>query len=62
MTSVFSWKNSVYLCPDSFCTPRSNLTVLRYLLTSYFCIPVPYDEMDFFFFFDGSSRRSCRSL
>ena len=21
----------------------------RYLLTSYFCIPVPYDEKDFFF-------------
>ena len=58
MTSVFSWQNSVNLCPDSFCTPRSNC------LTSYFCIPVPYDEMDifFFFFFGGSSRRSCRSL
>ena len=23
----------------------------RYLLTSYFCIPVPYDEKDIFFFF-----------
>ena len=23
----------------------------RYLLTSYFCIPVPYDERTFFFFF-----------
>ena len=25
MTSVFSWQNSVSLCPDSFCTPRPNL-------------------------------------
>ena len=33
----------------------------RYLLTSYFCIPVPYDEKDFFFFFGISSRRSCKS-
>ena len=31
----------------------------RYLLTSYFCIPVPYDEKDVFFVV--SSRRSCRS-
>ena len=23
----------------------------RYLLSSYFCIPVPYDEKDVFFFF-----------
>ena len=27
MTSVFSWQNSVRLCPASFCTPRSNLPV-----------------------------------
>ena len=35
----------------------------RYLLTSYFWIPVPYDEKGFFFFFSPcvSSRRSCRS-
>jgi len=32
----------------------------RYLLTSYFCIPITYDEKDifFFFFFGVSSRRS----
>ena len=24
---LFSWQNSVSLCPDSFCTPRPNLTV-----------------------------------
>ena len=34
----------------------------RYLLTSYFCIPVHYDEKDIFSFFGVSSRRSCRSL
>ena len=27
MTNVFSLKNSVSLCPDSFCTPRPNLPV-----------------------------------
>ena len=27
MTSVFSWQNSVSLCPASFCTPRPNLPV-----------------------------------
>ena len=32
----------------------------RYLLTSYFCIPVPYDEKDIFFVC-VSSRRSYRS-
>ena len=27
MTSAFSWKNSISLCPASFCTPRQNLPV-----------------------------------
>ena len=27
MTSVFSWQDSVRLCPASFCTPRSNFPV-----------------------------------
>ena len=27
MTSVFSWKNFVSLCPASFCIPRTNLPV-----------------------------------
>ena len=31
----------------------------RYLLTSYFYIPIPYDEKDIFFVV--SPRRSCRS-
>ena len=30
-----------------------------YLLTSYFCIPIPYDEKDIIF--GVSSRRFCRS-
>jgi len=27
MTSLFSWQNSISLCPASFCTPRPNLPV-----------------------------------
>ena len=27
MTSVFSWKNSISLCPASFCPPKPNLPV-----------------------------------
>ena len=43
-------KNSVSLCPASFCTPRPNLPVTPGIfLTSYFCIPVLYDEKDIFF-------------
>ena len=41
MISVFSWQNSVSLCPALFCTPQPNLPIIRYLFTSYFCIPVP---------------------
>ena len=42
----FSLRKTVSLCPDSFCTPRPNLPAIpsRYLLTSYFCIQIPYDE------------------
>ena len=29
MTSVFSWQNSIRLCPASFCTPRPNLPVTQ---------------------------------
>ena len=29
MTNVFSWQNSVNLCPASFCTPRPNLPVIE---------------------------------
>ena len=27
MTSAFSWRNSISICPASFCTPRPNLPV-----------------------------------
>ena len=50
MTSVFSWQNSISLFPASFCTPRPNLSVIPgVFLTSYFCIPVPYNEKDSIF-------------
>ena len=39
MISVFSWQNSVSLCPPSFCTQRSNLPV------------TPGKSLFFFFFF-----------
>ena len=45
MTSVFSWHNSVSLCPASFYTPRQNLLVapgISCLPTS--ALPVSYDE------------------
>ena len=43
-------KTLVSLCHASFCTPRPNLTwYSRYLLTYNFCIPVPYDDKDYFF-------------
>ena len=48
MTSAFSWQNSVSLCPASFCSLRPNLPVTPGILTSFFCIPVPYDEKDIF--------------
>ena len=50
MTSVFSWQKFVSLFPVSFCTPKTKLACYpRYLLTSCFCIPIPYDEKDIFF-------------
>ena len=60
MTSVFSWQNSVSLCPASFCTPWPNL-------------PVTSGSLDFLLlhssplwwkghpFFGVSFRRPCRS-
>ena len=50
MTSVVSWQNSVSLCPALLCSPRPNLPdYYKYLLTSFFCIPVPYNEKDISF-------------
>ena len=59
MTSVFSQKDSVSLCPASFCTPKPNSPVTPDILNSYFCIPVSYDEKNIFF--SVNSKRSCRS-
>ena len=41
-------QNTISLCPASFCTPRTNLPVTQVALDFLFCIPVPYDEKDFF--------------
>ena len=62
MTSVFSWQNSVNSALLLF-VPRPNFLVTPGILTSYLCIPIPYDEKDFFFFFlfGVSFIRSCRS-
>ena len=47
----FLGKTIIRLCPASFRIPRPNLPVTpsRCFLTSYFCIPVPYNEKDIFF-------------
>ena len=51
------------LCPSLPCFVLYSKAKLacysRYLLTSYFCISVPYDEKESFL--GVSSRRSCRS-
>ena len=49
MTSSFFWQNSGKLCPAPFGIPRPNLPFTPGNLTSYFCIPVPYNEKDNFF-------------
>ena len=57
---LFSWQNSVSLCPTSFCTPRSNLPVTPgYLWTSYICIPIPVMKRTYIF---GVSSRSLVGL
>ena len=48
MTIVLSWKNSISLSPATFCIPTPNLLLLQVFPTSYFSIPVPYDEKDIF--------------
>ena len=48
ITNAF-WQNSVSLCPASFCTPGPNLPVTPGILTSYFCILVPYDDKSIVF-------------
>ena len=48
MTSVFSRQNSLSLCPASFLVQGQISLLLRCFLSSYFCIPVPYNEKDIF--------------
>ena len=61
MTSAFSWPNSISLCPASFLYSKAKFAIYsRYLLISYFFIPVHYNENDIIFVV--SSRRSCRFL
>ena len=58
MTSVFSWQNSISLCPASFCTPRPNLPVtpgVSWLPTFAFQFPI----MKRTSFLGVSSKRSC---
>jgi len=59
MTSVFSWQNSISLCPASFCTPRPNLPVtpgVSWLPTFAFQSLIMKRKS----FLVVSSRRSCR--
>ena len=42
MTSEVSWQNSISLCPASFHKAKF-ACYSRCFLTSYFCIPVPYN-------------------
>ena len=40
MTSVFSWQNSIGLCPASFCTPRPNTPGISSVPTFAFQSPI----------------------
>ena len=60
MTGVFSWQDSISLCPASFCTPRPILSATPGIscLTAFaFQFPI----MKRTSFLGVSSRRSCRS-
>ena len=60
LTAVFSWQNSVSLCPASFCTPRANLPDtpgISWFPVFAFESPV----MKRTSFFGVSSRKSWRS-
>ena len=49
MTSVFSWQNCQPLTYFVLYFKAKFACYSRYLLISYFCILVPYDEKDIFF-------------
>ena len=57
MIIVFSWQNSFSLCPTY--SKAKFACYSRYHLTSYFCIPVPYNEKDIFWGYQF--QKSCRS-
>ena len=47
MTSAFSWHNSISLCPAFILYSKAKFSCYsRCFLTSYFFIPVPYNEKD----------------
>ena len=48
ITSTFSWQSSVSLCLASFCTPRPNVPLSRYLLIFYFAFLSPMLKRTFF--------------
>ena len=54
MTSVFSWQNSQLLPCFILYSKAKFACYSRCFLTSYFCIPVPYNEKDIFFGFQFS--------
>ena len=60
MTNVFSWQNSVRLCPASFCTLRLTLPV-TYIISWLPSFAVQSHMMKRTFFFGVNSRRSGRS-
>ena len=60
MTSVFSWQNSISLCPASFCIPRPNLPItpsISWLPTFVFQSPIMKSTS-----FLGVSSRICSIL
>ena len=59
MTSVFSWQTLLAFALLHSVLQGQICLYSRCFLTSYFCIPVTYNEKDIFF--GDSSRRSCRS-
>ena len=61
MTSVFSWQNSVSLCPAAFCTSRPNLP-LTLGISSLPIFVLPSLRMKRTSFFGVSSRKSCSSF
>ena len=50
MVSLFSWQNSYQPLPCFILYFKAKVACYsRYFLTSYFCVPVPYNEKDIFF-------------